>query len=216
VTGLAHEMLLLGTSLVTLFNPPSAMAAFASLARPYRPEVQTRMARRTAAYYALAILVVTWVGRPLLRVLGLSLPTLRMAGGFVLLLAALPMVTQYQRSDARTEAELEAGANSRNWVHLVAVPLTFPISIGGATVAAVIAAAGENPSLTRAIATSLVCLVVSGLVWLTLRSAIPLTRRMSHASLLALTAVSGLLLLCIAFQLIAAGLRGLLPGLAQG
>jgi multiple antibiotic resistance protein len=216
VPGLAHEMLLLGTSLLTLFNPPSAIAAFASLASPYQHQVQTRMARRTAAYYALAILLVTWVGRPLLRILGLSLPALRLAGGFVLLVAALPMVTQYQRSDARTEAELQANPDNRSWVHLVAVPLTFPISIGGATVAAVIAAGGENPSLARAIATSLVCLLVSGLVWLTLRSAIPLTRRMSHASIMALTAISGLLLLCIAFQVMAAGLRGLLPGLAQG
>jgi multiple antibiotic resistance protein len=216
VAGLAHEMLLLGTSLLTLFNPPSAIAAFASLASPYQHQVQTRMARRTAAYYALVILLVTWLGRPLLRILGLSLPALRLAGGFVLLVAALPMVTQYQRSDARTEAELQANPDNRSWVHLVAVPLTFPISIGGATVAAVIAAGGENPSLARAIATSLVCLLVSGLVWLTLRSAIPLTRRMSHASIMALTAISGLLLLCIAFQVMAAGLRGLLPGLAQG
>jgi multiple antibiotic resistance protein len=211
--GLVREMVLLGTSLLTLFNPPSAMAAFASLANPYAPEVQRRMARRTAAYYAVAILLVTWAGRPLLRVLGLSLPALRVAGGFVLLLAALPMVTQYQRSDARAEAELEAEAHNRSWLHLVAVPLTFPISIGGATVAAVIAAAGETPSLGRAIATSLVCAVMAAVVWLTLRSAVPLTRRMSHSSMVALTAISGLVLLCIAFQVIAAGLVGLLPGL---
>jgi small neutral amino acid transporter SnatA (MarC family) len=43
-------------------------------------------------------------------VLGLSLPALRVAGGFVLLLAAMPMVTHYQRSDADNEAELEAAA----------------------------------------------------------------------------------------------------------
>jgi len=32
---LVREMLLLGMSLLTLFNPPSSMAVFASLARPY-------------------------------------------------------------------------------------------------------------------------------------------------------------------------------------
>ena len=52
-------------------------------------------------------------------------------------------------------------------------------------------------------------------VWLTLRSAIPLTRRISPGAMAALTALSGLLLLCIAFQLIAAGLRELLPGLGH-
>jgi multiple antibiotic resistance protein len=205
---------LLGTSLLTLFNPPSAIAAFASIASPYAPDLQKRMARRTAGYYAVAILLVTWAGRPLLRLLGLSLPALRVAGGFVLLLAALPMLTQYQRSDARTEAELEEEGKRKSWVHLVAVPLTFPLSIGGATVAAVIGAAGEAPSLARVLATSLVCLLMTGVVWLTLRSAIPLTRRMSHAAMVAMTAISGLVLLCIAFQVIAAGLRGLLPGLA--
>lgn len=213
---LGREMLLLGTSLLTLFNPPSAMVAFATLASPYPRDVQGRMARRTAVFYAATILLVTWAGRPLLGMLGLSLPALRVAGGFVLLLAAIPMVTQYQRSDARAEAELEAvAARSASWVQVVAVPLTFPISIGGATVAAVIAATGSRPSIERAIATSVVCLVMTGLVWLTLGSAIPLTRRFSRGSLAALNAFSGLLLLCIAFQVIAAGLRDLLPGLSR-
>jgi multiple antibiotic resistance protein len=139
-----------------------------------------------------------------------------MAGGFVLLLAAIPMVTQYQRSDTRKEAELEAeAAQSKSWVQVVAVPLTFPISIGGATVAAVIAATGNKPSLARPIATTLLCLLMTGVVWLTLGSAIPLTRRISRASLAALNAFSGLLLLCVAFQVMAAGLRDLLPGLSR-
>jgi len=205
--------LLFGISLLTLFNPPSVMAAFASLAGRYPSEIQTRMARRTALYYAVAILLLTWAGRPLMTILGLSLPALRMAGGFVLLLAAVPMVTHYQRGDADKEAELEAGAKNRNWTQLVAVPLTFPISIGGATAAAVIAAMGSKPSLTRATASSVVCLLMTAVVWLTLRSAVPLTRRLSRGSMAALTALSGLLLLCIAFQLITAGLRDLLPGL---
>jgi multiple antibiotic resistance protein len=213
--GLFRQTLLLGMSLLTLFNPPSAMAAFASLAGRYPRDVQSRMARRTAGYYAVAILLMTWAGRPLLRILGMSLPALRVAGGFVLLLAAVPMVTEYQRSDAHKEAELEAEAKTRSWVQLIAVPLTFPLSIGGATVAAVIAAAGEQPSLARAMATSLVGLVMTAVVWLTLRSAIPLTNRISHGAMVALTAVSGLVLLCIAFEVIAAGLRDLLPGLGH-
>ena len=174
------------------------------------------MARRTAIFYAITILVVTWAGRPLLNVLGLSLPALRVAGGFVLLLAALPMVTLDQKSDTQKEAEVEVAAESSgSWVEIVAVPLTFPISIGGATVAAVIADTRERPDLIHALATSVVCLAMTGVVWLTLRSAVPLTRRMSRGAMAALTAISGLILLCIAFQVIAAGLRGLLPGLSH-
>ena len=213
--GVMREALLFGMSLLTLFNPPAVMAAFASLAGGLPPEIQIRMARRAALYYAVAILLLVWAGRPLLTILGLSLPALRMAGGFVLLLAAVPMVTHYQRGDADKEAELEAATKSRNWTQLVAVPLTFPILVGGATAAAVIAAVGEKPSLLRAGATSVVCLVMTAVVWLTLRSAVPLTRRISPGAMAALTALSGLLLLCIAFQLIAAGLRDLLPGLSH-
>jgi multiple antibiotic resistance protein len=216
VVKLVREAVLLAISLFTLFNPPSAMAAFATLAGPYPRDIQARMARRTALFYAIVVLLVTWAGRPLLAVLGLSLPALRVAGGFVLLLAAVPMVTQYQRSDAKKEAELESGAAlSRSWVQIVAVPLTFPISIGGATVAALIAATGEKTSLARPLATSAVCLLMTALVWLSLRTAIPLVRRISPGSMAALTAFSGLVLLCIAFQVIAAGLRDLLPGLGH-
>jgi multiple antibiotic resistance protein len=215
-----RQMLLLAVSLLILFNPPSAIAAFAPLASPYPRDVQHRMARRTAVFYALAMLLVTWAGRPLLFALGLTLPALKVAGGFVLLLAALPMVTEYQRASSKKEEQLEAGTGddedegkSRSWTQVVAVPLTFPISLGGATVAAVIAATGEKLNLMRAIATSLVCLILAGVVWLTLRSALPLTRRISPGSMAALTGFSGLLLLCIAFQVIASGLKELLPGL---
>jgi multiple antibiotic resistance protein len=210
MSGLSREMLLLGVSLLTLFNPPSAMAAFASLAVPYPLEIQKRMVRRTVVLYAIAIFLVTWVGRPLLRLLGVSLPALRLGGGFVLLLAAIRMVTDYQR--AGTEMERERPVSS-HWSQVVAVPLTFPISIGGATVAAIVAASGDQVSPHRALATSLVCLIMTALVWLTLRAAIPLTQRLSRGALVGLTAVSGLLLVCVAFQVMASGLRELLPGL---
>jgi multiple antibiotic resistance protein len=216
VEGLIREMVLLGTSLLTLFNPPSAVAAFATIARPYPRDVQIRMARRTALFYCLAILVVTWAGRPLLSVLGLSLPALRVAGGFVLMMAAVPMVSRYQRADAQQEPELEPSVTGRDsWVQVVAVPLTFPISIGGATVAAVIASSNDHPDLMHALGTSVIGLLMTGVVWLSLASAVPLTRRISRGSMAALTAFSGLLLLCIAFQVMAAGVRDLLPGLAH-
>ncbi len=209
---LAREMLLLGTSLLTLFNPPSTMAAFASLAAPYPPEVQRRMVRRTVVLYAITIMLVTWVGRPLLRILGVSLPALRLGGGFVLLLAAVRMVTDYQRAGSVEEAD-RPPASHPSWVQVVAVPLTFPISIGGATVAVIVAASGYQLSPLRALTTSLVCLAMTGLVWLTLSAAIPLTRRLSRGTVVALTAVSGLLLVCVSFQVMASGLRELLPGL---
>src|SRR5215831_11254007 len=98
---LLREMLLLGMSLLVLFNPPSVMLAFVSLASPFPREVQNRMALRAALLYAAVMLVVTWTGSPLLMVLGVSLPALRLAGGFVLMLAAIPMVTQYHRVDEK-------------------------------------------------------------------------------------------------------------------
>lgn len=209
-----EDLALLWLSLLTLFNPPSAIAAFATLVRPYPAEIQRKMARRVAGFYLLVTLFVTWGGRPLLRILGLSLPALRVAGGFVLLLAAIPMVTQYQRGDAREEAELETAAASGSWQQLVVVPLTFPIALGGATVAAVIAAAGGGKLiLARVLMNSLACLLMSGVVWSTLRSAVPVTRHISRGAMAALTAASGLVLMCIAIQVMAAGARELLPGL---
>ncbi len=206
-------MVLLGTSLLTLFNPPSAVASFATLARPYPREVQSRMARRTAIFYGLAVLVVIWAGRPLLSMLGLSLPALRVAGGFVLLLSAVPMVSHYKRGDAQEETDFER--RDASWAQVVAVPLTFPISIGGATVAALIAFTNDHPSWKHALGTTVVGLLMTGVVWLSLATAVPLTRRFSRGTMAALTAFSGLLLLCIAFQVMAAGVRDLLPGLAH-
>ena len=103
--------------------------------------------------------------------LGLSLPALRVAGGFVLLLAAIPMVTQYQRSDEQEAEVFEAASAEERQLGTAGRRRRRPFQLRSAcaTVAAAIAATGNKPSLTRALATTVLSLLMSGVVWLDAR-----------------------------------------------
>jgi multiple antibiotic resistance protein len=203
--------LLLFTSLFALFNPPAAIAPFVAVTGAFPRDVQHRMAKRIGCYYALAMVGAALVGHPLLALLGISLPALRLTGGFILLLAAIPMATHPERY-VRAEVHEALREEESSWTTLSAVPLTFPISLGGATLSAIVTAgsAASFPwGLGRVIA---VCVAMALVVWLTFRFAPLLGRRLSRGGLSILTAVGGVLLLCIAFQVLVPAVRALVAG----
>ncbi len=203
--------LLLFTSLFALFNPPAAIAPFVAVTGRFPADVQHRIARRIAMYYLIAMIGGALIGRPLLALLGISLPALRLTGGFILLLAAIPMATHPARyvqegiSDALREEE-------STWSTLAAVPRAFPITFGGATLSAIVTASSAAQAPLGVVRVLGVCVAMSAVVWLTYRFAPLLGRRLSRAGLSVLTAVGGVLLLSIAFQILAQALRTLFTG----
>ena len=210
-----RDVLVLLVGLVALFNPPSALGPFVAVARRFDAGTQKRMARSVAVNYAVALVVSTWVGQIILGVMSISLSSLRLAGGLVLTLAALPMVMRRDSADEPGPSERTTVGAAQNWRSLTLVPLTFPLAVGGASVATVITASASDRSAVHLVLISAVCLAVAGVVWVTFRVAPFLARRMSKVGLDVLTVVSGTLLLCIALQIFTSGLRGLLPGLSH-
>ncbi len=206
-----EQELLLFTSLLTLFSPPAAVAPFVAITGRFTPDIQRRMAARIAAYYGVTLLGAALIGRPVLSVLGISLPALQLTGGLILLLAALPMALKpehYVKEGVRDAWSREGTA----WITLAAVPFTFPITVGGATLATMVTAgsAARGPwALARLLS---VCIAMTVVVWLTFRFAPLLGRRLGEAGLSILTAVGGVTLVCIAFQILVPAVHALLAG----
>jgi multiple antibiotic resistance protein len=71
-------------------------------------------------------------GEPLLHILGLSTAALAVTGGTALILASVPMMIGAR--GARTNSALEVGQDPNAWRSIVFMPITFPLTIGGATV----------------------------------------------------------------------------------
>jgi small neutral amino acid transporter SnatA (MarC family) len=88
-----RDVVLFTTTLLAIVNPISSAVLFAAMAGRFAPGIQRNMANQSAFAVLVILLVCAWVGRPLLQVLGISVPMLQAAGGLILLLYGIRMVT---------------------------------------------------------------------------------------------------------------------------
>ena len=84
------DAVLFATTLLAIVNPLSSAVLFAAMAGRFAPGIQRNMANQSAFAVLVILLVCAWIGRPLLQVLGISVPMLQAAGGLILLLLRNP------------------------------------------------------------------------------------------------------------------------------
>jgi len=105
------DVVLFTTTLLAIVNPLSSVVLFATMSGRFGGVIQRRMANQSAFAVLVILLVCVWIGRPLLQVLGISVPMLQGAGGLILLLYGIRMVTVEELK--LTAAEQESAEEMR-------------------------------------------------------------------------------------------------------
>lgn len=90
------------------------------------------------------------------------------------------------------------------------VPLLFPLSMGGGTIAVGISLAGHSDSLSGLIQLSVVILLMLPTIALTFLATGPLHGRLSPGVMDTLARISGIILVTLAIQLLVSGMVGLI------
>jgi multiple antibiotic resistance protein len=199
---MAFDLATFGSVLVTLLvimDPPGMVPVFIALVG-FRTKAQIAKAAFLAVATSLLVIVAFAVfGEQVLRYLHISLPALQGAGGLLLLLVALELLTGKSTDPERSDDSSVA-----------MVPLGTPLLAGpGAIVATILAVrqadnTGENMAIAAAI------LAVHVIVYLSLRYSGLISRILRPAGIMIITRVAGLLLAAIAVQLIADAVFGFL------
>jgi multiple antibiotic resistance protein len=180
---------------VTLFviiDPPGMLPIFIALTAPMEPRERIRAAWMAVALAAGVIVVFAVAGQEILRYLGINLPALQAAGGLLLLLVALEVLTG-RADDPRRQTT----------ANVALVPLGTPLLAGpGAIVATMLFVRRSTvPADYLAVAAGVALVFV--VTWLVLRFSGVLLKILRPAGIDVLTRISGLLLAAIAVQLIA-------------
>jgi len=186
---------LFGTVFVTLLvivDPPGMVPIFLALTGPLAARERHRAAWQAVALAGGVIVVFAVAGQKILEYLHIDLPALQGAGGLLLVLVALELLTG--KADSPDQ---QATSN------IALVPLGTPLLAGpGAIVATMLfvrRADGFLDYLAIALAIALVLLVV----WLVLRFSGGIVKILRPGGIEVLTRIAGLLLAAIAVQLIA-------------
>ena len=210
-----QAVVLFTTTLLAIVNPISSAVLFAAMAGRFSADIQRRMANQTAFAVLVILLTCAWIGRPLLQILGISVPMLQAAGGLILLLYGIRMVTVEELKLTPEEQDSADEVPEEHWKTLAVVPLAIPGTVGAGTITTVVVQATTYTSLRDLAIISGVCVGTALIMWLTYRSAAPIARRLGPIGLNVVTRVMGILVSATAFGLLGRGIGGLLPGLAR-
>jgi len=195
---------------ITLFgilNPFAAIPMFLILTQA----VDRPRTARTAALAVFGILTVAALsGDLILRLLGTSLPAFQVAGSIVLFLMALAMVSA-QASPQKQTPEEAAEAGDRSAIGVV--PLAMPLLVGPGSISSTIIEMKRSPALAHEAVVIVTLVAVALAIWVVLRLADPIGRRLGTTGLNVLNRIFGLLVAAVAVQIFASGLRGLFPSL---
>jgi multiple antibiotic resistance protein len=186
---------LFGEAFVTLFvimDPLGTVPVFLSLTSAMSPPARRRAARQ-AVLVALGVIVAFAVfGQQLLAYLHITLPALQTAGGLLLLLVALELLTG-------NESEPE----SKDDVNVALVPLGTPLLAGPGAIVATMVFVRQCDDAADYTAVGLAIVAVHVCLFLAMCFAGTVHRVLGESGVTLVTRIAGLLLSAIAVQLIA-------------
>jgi len=188
-------------TLLVIMDPPGALPICRALTGTLTQKQKIAAARR-ASLVALGVIVLFAVfGQQILTYLHISLPALQGAGGLLLLLVALQLLTGPEQ-----EQHADAGVN------VALVPLGTPLLAGPGAIVATMLFVQRSHQPSQYVAVGLGLLACLFVVWLFLRFAGQVHRVLKDSGTTLLTRVAGLLLSAIAVQMIADSVRAFVSG----
>ncbi len=182
-------------TLVVIMDPIGAAPIFIAMTAKLTPEERRRAAIRAVVFAGLLVLGFAHVGRLVLDYLHVSVESLSIAGGLLLLLVALEMLRGQDYPEEGTQ-------------DVALVPLATPLVAGPGAIATVIVLERNAEGTAATVAVLVGILAALAAVLVTLLAAERLSRMLPDALIDFFTRVLGLLLSAIAVQLVVDGVKG--------
>jgi multiple antibiotic resistance protein len=196
------------TAFLTLFvivDPIGLSSLFLGVTESLSPERRKTTALKAVVIAAAILFVFLFVGDPLLRYLGVSVDSMRIAGGLLLFKLAFDMVMARRERQSPQEEE-----ESHHRDDVAVFPLAIPLIAGPgafATVLVLATAADNRWDYLAVLIGSIV--VVHGLVYVGFRLATPLHSALGDTGTAVITRVLGIILAAVSVQLVIDGVSGL-------
>lgn len=204
MTGLVADFKFFWEVFVTLLvitDPPGVVPVFLGMTASRPRQERNRLAWQAAVVALGVIIAFAAFGRSILAYLGVELPSLQAAGGLLLLLVALELLT----GKAAEPTELE-----RAQANVAFVPLGTPLLAGPGAIVATMLFVQRITSFGAGIAFSTAILAVIILLWLAMRFSGVVLALIKPSGVELLTRIAGLLLSAIAVQLVVDAVRALI------
>ncbi|MFM6848879.1 MAG: MarC family protein [Terrabacter sp.] len=188
-------------TLIVILDPPGAVPIFLALTGSLTKAQRNVAARRASLVAVFVIAMFALFGRSILDYLHISIAALQGAGGLLLLLVALELLTG-KESDSLADAG----------VNVALVPLGTPLLAGPGAIVATMLAVQRSDTAAEYVAVGAALVAAMLAVYLVLRFAGQVRGLLRESGTMLLTRIAGLLLSAIAVQMVADSVRAFVGG----
>jgi multiple antibiotic resistance protein len=185
-------------TLLVITDPPGTVPVFLGLTRGLTARDRSRLAWQAAVVAFGVIVAFALFGQSVLSYLGVQLPALQGAGGLLMLLVSLQLLTG--KAAEPTEQEMAT-------VNVAFVPLGTPLLAGPGAIVATMLFVQRTHDGGQVLALAIAIVAVAVAAWLAMRFAFVIHRVLTDNGVELLTRIAGLLLSAIAVELVAEAVR---------
>jgi multiple antibiotic resistance protein len=200
------------TSLFIIVSPIEATMVFVSLTQDASPAERDRICVRTTLVAFSIAMVFALAGDMILRFFGITVDSLRVAGGILLFLVAIDMLRAKPHKKV-TQAEIE-DATTREDISIF--PLAIPLLTGPGTITTVIVHMGASNTLPEKMIVLLAICLTFGATYAILKSAEHIHDILGVTGIMVFTRILGLILGAIAVDFVSVGAWNIYISMASG
>lgn len=195
-------------AMIIMINPLGSLSIFLQLTHTFTPDHQRQIAKSTMITITLLMVITLWVGKGLLDLLGITIPSFRFAGGIILFLIGLSMLQSRESPISHTAADNEAAKERGS---IAVVPLALPTIIGPGTITTLMIAAGDYPQMLSKLWMSLICALLGLAMGIIMYFGGPIADFVGTSVMKVVTRIMGMIIMAIAVGMLADGIMGLFP-----
>lgn len=194
-------------ALMVLVNPIEGIPIFLTSTKDLTKQDKNAIAKKTSIAVFIILVISMFLGRYLLELFGIGIPSFSVAGGVIIFLIAVNMVIG--KSDSGEKSIPGVGPDPDNG-DIAVVPLATPLLAGPGAISSVIVYGSKSTGLVYDIVMCLIVVAVALAVLGAFTASTTVEKSMNATGLKVLTKTSGLLVAAIAVELIFTGLSGML------
>ena len=194
------------TSIFVIVNPVGAMFTFMSLTSDRDYKERVKIGSRSVLIAFLVAIVFAIGGEIILRFFGVTVDSLRVAGGIILFKVALDMVYAKTSGESFTEAERK---DAKEREDISVFPVAMPLLTGPGTITTVIVVIRSVPSIELKMLALLAMFATFLITFLMFRFSNELSKILGVTVTLVFTRIMGLLLGAIAINFLATGIKNI-------
>lgn len=197
-------------SLFSVVNPLGAVPIYLTLTSEMTTRVRELMARKTAMWFLIILVVFFFAGTFILEFFGISLNALRIAGGLIIVNSGYGLLNS-KFEERRISDEIEEEAQEAEDISFT--PMAMPMLSGPGSISLLISLFAQQSEWgSRGLIIGVIA-TMAGLIWLVLHFAPALFRILGRGGLAALSRIIGFLVMAIGIEMLIAGVVSLVSSM---